>query len=112
MVSNELSELFLSELKKYNSTNFRAFEHADLSVEDPKVFKSCSSVITRFFIFSEMHPEIPVKDLKMMYYQLNIDRIARYFADYPSASYEDLIPFQEELQKFARMRRGERDASN
>lgn len=112
LVSNEISELFLSELKKYNSTNFRAFERADLSVEDPKVFKSCSSVITRFFIFSERHPEIPVQDLKIMYYQLNIDRIAKYFADYPSASYEDLVPFQAELQKFARMRRGENIATN
>lgn len=112
LVSKEIAELFLSELKKYNNTNFRSFEHADLSLEDPKVLKSCSSVITRFFIFSERHPEISVQELKMVYYQLNIDCIARYFANYPSASYEDLIPFQEELQKFAKMRRGEESASS
>lgn len=105
MKSSELTDLFLSELKQYNTSNFKSLEVADLTVEDATVLKSCSSVITRFFIFFEKHPEINDQQMKMLYYKLSIDRIARYFSEYPSSTFEDLKPFQMELQRFAKLRR-------
>lgn len=95
-----ISERFFKELKQYNGTNFRSLSTADLSKEDPKVFKSFSSVITRYFIFLEKHPEISPAEAKMLYFQLRIDLVARYFAQYPVSSSDDLRPFQRELELF------------
>lgn len=100
-MTSSLSEMFLGELKKYNSTNYKTLLDADLSAEDPKVYKSCSSVVTRYFIFAEKHPEISQVDMKMLYFKLKIDLLARYFSEYPAASVEDLQPFQTELKRFA-----------
>lgn len=98
MASNsELISLFFSDLKNYNSNNFRIIEKADLSKEDARVFKSCSSVVTRYFIFRERHPEVSDQDMKILYYRLGIDQIARYFSEYPSSCVEDLKPFQQQL---------------
>ena len=98
MASNsELISLFFSDLKNYNSNNFRIIEKADLSKEDARVFKSCSSVVTRYFIFRERHPEVSDQDMKILYYRLGLDQIARYFSEYPSACVEDLKPFQQQL---------------
>lgn len=105
--STELAHLFFHDLKKYNNTNFRTIESANLAEDDPVMHKSCSSVVTRYFIFAERHPEVSDVDMKMLYYKLNIDRIARYFSEYPSASIEDLRPFQIELQRYAKSKRGE-----
>lgn len=104
MVSN-LTELFFHDLKQYNNTNFKTLETTDLTDENPVLYKSCSSVITRYFIFAERHPEISDTEMKMLYYKLNIDRIAKYFSEYPSSSIDDLIPFQSELRKYIMMRR-------
>lgn len=100
MTSNELVALFFKELKQYNSTNFRVLEHADLTIDDPKVYKACSSVITRYFIFAEKHPELTDSEVKVLYFKLRIDMIARYFSEYPVANLEDLLPFQRELHSF------------
>lgn len=101
MTSNtDLISLFFSELKQYNSGNFRILAKADLSQDNAVVYKSCSSVVTRYFIFREKHPEIPETSLKMLYFKLRIDMIARYFSEYPAASNDDLKPFQRELQMF------------
>lgn len=108
MLSNsELVKLFFHDLKQYNSTNFRTLENADLEEGNPVIYKSCSSVITRYFIFAEKHPEVSEQDMKMLYFKLNIDRIARYFSEYPSASIEDLLPFQIELKRYAKSKRGD-----
>ena len=96
----QLSDLFFHELKKYNSTNFRSISKADLSQCNYKVYKSLSSVVTRFFLFAEMHPEISSVDLKLLYFKLKIDMIARYFSQYPVSSYSDLVPFQVELNDY------------
>ena len=109
MKSSELCDMFLSELKKYNSSNFKSLESADICIENASVLKSCSSVITRFFIFFEKHPEISQNEMKMLYYKLSIDRIARYFSEYPSCNSDDLQPFQMELRRFAKVRRDETD---
>ena len=37
----------------------------------------------------------------MLYYQLKIDLIAKYFSEYPESDISPLKAFQEELQKFA-----------
>ena len=73
--NSELVDMFFRELKQYNSTNFKSIERADLNYEDSKVFKSCSSVVTRYFIFKERHPEIPESDMNRLYYKLRIDMI-------------------------------------
>lgn len=103
MSSNNLEELkclFFKELKQYNSTNFKTLLKADLSAEDAVVHKACSSVVTRYFIFVEKHPEIDESLLKMLYYKLRIDIIGRYFSEYPASSLADLVPFQEELKRY------------
>lgn len=105
--SKDLSSLFFHDLKRYNITNFKCIEKADLSKEDAMVHKALSSVVTRFFIFQERHPEISSQDMRILYFKLRIDAIARYFAEYPASSYEDLRLFQYELQKYAKAARGE-----
>lgn len=98
--SSDLVNMFFSDLKHYNTTNFKTIQRADLNVEDAVTYKSFSSVITRFFIFSERHPELSESDLKMLYFKLKIDMIARYFANYPANSADDLKPFQVELLQY------------
>ena len=95
--STELSEMFFSDLKKYNSTNFKTVSCADLIAESPTVHKSFSAAITRYFIFAEKHPDVTDEELKMLYYKLKLDMVARYFATYPASSLDDLKPFQQEL---------------
>lgn len=103
MASNvNLTDIFFKDLKKYNKTNFKTIEHADLSKESVITYKSLSSVVTRFFIFAEKHPEISDSDMRMLYFKLKIDMIAKYFAEYPVSSYEDLRPFQMELLKYVK----------
>lgn len=104
--STELVRTFFHDLKQYNCTNFRTIEKADLTKEDATVHKSCSSVVTRYFIFRERHPEIPESDMKMLYFKLRIDMIARYFSEYPAASLEDLRPFQSELRRYVKELKG------
>lgn len=94
------SEQFFKELKKYNSTNFKTLQTAELNAEDPSVIKAFSSVITRFFIFCEKHPELTELDRRILYFQLKIDMIARFFADYPDSNTDDLIAFQTELKYY------------
>ena len=100
MNSSKLSDLFFSELKQYNTTNFKTLLNADLSQEDATVHKACSSVVTRYFIFVEKHPEIQESDAKLLYFQARIDMVARYFAEYPVSNVTDLKPFQDELKRF------------
>lgn len=100
MNSKDLVVMFFNELKQYNSRNFKILEHADLNQENSTIFKSCSSVVTRYFIFKEHHPEISESNMKLLYFKLRIDLIARYFSEYPAANIEDLKPFQRELKIF------------
>lgn len=98
MASNlELVGLFFRDLKTYNSTNFRTLAQAKLDRDDAIVHKAFSSVVTRYFIFRERHPEVSRVDMQMLYFKLKIDMIARYFANYPAANLEELRPFQLEL---------------
>lgn len=100
--SEDICRQFFHDLKAYNIRCFKNIERSDVHVENPELYKSCSSVITRYFIFQEKHPEISDTDMKMLYYKLKIDMIARYFSEYPAASPEDLRPFQIELQNYAK----------
>lgn len=100
MNSNKLSDAFFSELKQYNKTNFKALLTADLTKEDAAVHKACSSVVTRYFIFVEKHPELSESDAKLLYFQARIDMVARYFAEYPISNISDLRPFQDEIKRF------------
>ena len=103
MISNsaDLISLFFHDLKEYNSTNFRTIRTSSLSKDDAKLHKSFSSVVTRYFIFREKHPEISDTEMRMLYFKLRIDMIARYFSEYPVSSIDDLKPFQLELIRYA-----------
>ena len=114
MNTSELCMLMFSDLKKYNERNFKSIEHANLDITDdtvidPVVLKSFSSMITRYFIFSDKHPEVTERDMRMLYFKLSIDKVARYFSEYPVADIDDLRPFQMELKRYAKMKRGEED---
>ena len=98
----DLVHQFFSELKKYNSTNFRTIEKADLSCDNATVHKAFSSVVTRYFIFNEKHPEISDIDKRILFFKLKIDMIARYFSGYPDTSPEELRAFQIELKNFVK----------
>lgn len=104
---SELTNMFFKDLKSYNVTNFKTIEKMELGSDDATLHKSFSSVITRFFIFVERHPELSSADTKMLYYKLKIDMIARYFSQYPATSFDDLKPFQTELRNYSEnLRRG------
>lgn len=108
MASNkDLSSLFFSELKKYNLTNFRTIAKAALDEDDAVVHKAFSSVVTRFFIFLEKHPELSQTDGNILFFKLKIDMIARYFAEYPASSFDELRPFQLEMQHYLKSNKGE-----
>ena len=104
--SLELTRLFFKDLKSYNSTNFKTIERADLSVDDAVVHKAFSSVVTRYFIFAERHPEISDSEKRILYFKLKIDMIARYFAEYPDVNLDLLKAFQIELQQYVKECRG------
>ena len=104
--AKELENMFFRELKQYNSTNFKtlltADLSADLSADDAKAHKSFSSVITRYFIFREKHKDdLTVSELNQLYFELKLDLISQYFAQYPESSTETLTGFQNELREFA-----------
>lgn len=100
MNSLELTNLFMRELKAYNSSNFRTIERADLSKDDAVVHKAFSSAITRYFIFSEKHPEILDSDKRILYFKLKLDMVAKYFSEYPDTNTDYLKAFQLEIQQF------------
>lgn len=107
MVSSlELVSLFFRDLKSYNATNFRTIQRAALEKEDATVHKAFSAVVTRYFIFKEHHPEVSDVDMRVLYFKLKIDMIARYFANYPCSTLEELRPFQLELQNHVNTMRG------
>lgn len=100
--SKELTELFMRDLKSYNSSNFRSILKADLTKQDASVHKAFSSVVTRYFIFKEKHPEISETENKILYFKLKLDLIAKYFSEYPDTSTDNLVAFQIELKNYAK----------
>ena len=105
--SDELSKLFFSDLKKFNTTNFKTISKADLSLQDATVHKALSSVITRYFIFRERHPELTEPEFHILYYKLKLDLIAQYFSKYPDATPDHLIAFQIELNNYIKDIKGD-----
>jgi hypothetical protein len=103
--SKELTELFFADLRKYNSSNFRTIANADLSARDAVVHKAFSSVVTRYFIFREKHPEVTEEEHKILYFKLKLDLVARYFSEYPETTTDNLVAFQLELRHYLADRR-------
>lgn len=105
----QLVELFFGDLKRYNNSNFKAIANADLTKKDAAVHKAFSSVVTRYFIFKEKHPELSDTDHRMLYYLLKLDLIAVYFSEFPDTSTDYLVAFQLELKRYIRecKRKGE-----
>lgn len=100
--SKELTNMFFSDLKKYNGTNFKSIAKADLTKQDAAVHKAFSSVLTRYFIFKEKHPEVTDMEQRMLYFKLKLDMIATYFSEYPETTTDNLIAFQLELKKYVK----------
>lgn len=98
--SKELTDSFFGDLKRYNSTNFKAIARADLSKQDAAVHKAFSSVVTRYFIFREKHPEVTDVELKVLYFKLKLDLVAAYFSEYPDTTTDNLVAFQLELKRY------------
>lgn len=109
--SKELSNTFFKDLHAYNNTNFKTIAKADLSKEDAVVHKAFSSVVTRYFIFREKHPEITEEEFKVLYFALKLDLVAAYFSEYPDTNTDYLVAFQVELKRYIRekKRKGEYD---
>lgn len=103
--SKELTDSFFRDLKSFNSTNFKAIARADLSKQDAAVHKAFSSVITRYFIFREKHPEVTDVEHRMLYFKLKLDMVARYFSEYPDTSTDNLVAFQLELKEYMKERK-------
>ena len=103
--SKELTDLFFFDLHKYNSTNFKTIAKADLTKQDATVHKAFSSVVTRYFIFKEKHPEVSEIEHRMLYFKLKLDMIASYFSEYPDTTTDNLIAFQIELKNYIKERR-------
>ena len=104
--SNELTQMFFKDLKNFNATNFKTIAKADLSVQDATVHKAFSSVVTRYFIFKERHPEISEVEHNILYFKLKLDLIARYFTDYPDTTTDNLVAFQLELRNYLKENKG------
>lgn len=97
-----LVSLFFQDLKSYNSTNFNAIKRADLDKDSPEVNKAFSSIVTRYFIFAEKHPEISDSDKRLLFFKLKIDLISQYFSEYPDRCNIDVLrSFQEELVNYS-----------
>ena len=109
----ELENMFFCDLKNFNTTNFKAIANADLSVQDATVHKAFSSVVTRYFIFREKHPEVTEEENNFLYYKLKLDLVAKYFSEFPDTTTDYLIAFQLELRNYikdkSRNKVGEQD---
>lgn len=99
-LGSNVVDTFFTELRQYNSSNFKALKSIDITNSDPSVNKAFSSVITRYFIFCEKHPELSDEVKRLLYYQLKIDMIARFFSNYPNSNSADLVAFQTELMYY------------
>lgn len=98
----DLCNLFLSELKQYNSTNYRTLVSAKvIDTSDAVIHKAFSSVVTRFFIFKEKHPELTESEIRILYFKLGIDTVAQYFSEYPEGDINLLMSFQSKLTAYA-----------
>ena len=103
--SKELTECFFRDLRRFNATNFKTIAKADLTKQDATVHKSFSSVITRYFIFREKHPEVTEEEFRLLYFALSLDLVATYFSEYPSTSPDNLVAFQIHLKKYVKEHR-------
>ena len=104
--SNQLVQMFFKDLKQYNATNFKTIAKADLSKDNATVHKAFSSVVTRYFIFKERHPEISEVEHNILYFKLKLDLIARYFTEYPDTTTDNLVAFQLELENYLKETKG------
>lgn len=98
--SKDLTRCFFKDLKSYNSSNFKAIATADLTKQDAAVHKAFSSVVTRYFIFKEKHPEITETEHNILYFKLKLDLVAQYFSEYPDTTTDNLVAFQIELRNY------------
>ena len=97
-ISNVI-DMFFCDMKDFNKNNFKSIHTADLSKLDINAYKSFSSIVTRYFIFCDKHPELSEEMKKLLFYRLKIDLIARFYTNYPAGNVEDLNAFKSELDQ-------------
>lgn len=107
--SQDIVDLFFYELKSYNSNNFSAIKNADLTYDNIKANKAFSSIVTRYFIFVDKHPEFSPSDVRFLFYQLKIDLIAKYFSLYPDNSDPSALEEFQQLLIFYNKRMAQHD---
>ena len=96
--SKDIRDLFFHDLKSFNSTNFTAIRKADLCQDELSVNKAFSSVVTRYFIFTDKHPELSDSEKRALYFMLKIDLLAKYFSEYPDSTNMNVLKeFQNQL---------------
>lgn len=95
-ISN-IVDMFFKDMRDFNKNNFKSIHTADLTNVDLNVYKSFSSIVTRYFIFCDKHPEVSEEMKKLLFYKLKIDLIARFYVNYPVGDVEDLRAFKREL---------------
>lgn len=100
MTSESLTSLFFTDLKKYNATCFKKLTSDESVMTNSDILKAYSSVITRYFIFVEKHPELTVSECRILYYKLKIDMISKFFYEYPETNLDYLNGFKEELETY------------
>lgn len=94
---SDVIDTFFTDMKAFNKNNFKAIHTADLSNVNLTTYKSFSSIVTRYFIFCDKHPELSEEMKKLLFYKLKIDLIARFYMNYPVGDIEDLRAFKREL---------------
>lgn len=82
---NERKCEFLTELFKYNKNNYMQLKRASSEEElDINVFKAATSLITRYFIWIQNHPELPESEIHSMFYVLSLDELLEGIAAFPA----------------------------
>jgi hypothetical protein len=98
---NDYSKMFFDMTRGHNSTNWGKLVVA-IKTETPSLnqptWKALSSLVTRYWLFIEKHPDMSESDCHMLYYILGIDRIGKLISTYPRYSEEDFRSLQEQLR--------------
>lgn len=83
--------LFLHELFKYNKNNYEQLHKStNLDELDINVYKAATSLITRYFIWVQNHPELSEDEVNQMFYILSLDEILQAISEFPQIPVDKL----------------------
>jgi len=96
----DYSKMFMEETRHYNVTNFRRLRsclEVPRPVLDQPTWKALTSLVTRYWIFAEKHPEMTASDRNMLYFLIGLDRIGKLMACHPRCDDEEFKGLAEQL---------------